>query len=80
MHLPYLVLMDNSLGVKGAAPFLQGFAQPVKIGLVVFAKETGFAVVPTLHNAKGNTVKMDVRALGHEWTCIELEINSRLAL
>ena len=56
----------KGVGVERALFFLQGLAQPVEVGLVVFfAKEAGFAVVPALHNVQGNAIKMDAGAAGH---------------
>ena len=56
----------EGVGVKRALFFLQGLAQPVKIGLVVFfAEEAGFAVMPALHDVQRHIIKMDVWAAGH---------------
>ena len=52
--------------MQRAVFFFEGFAQPVKIGLVVFfAEEAGFAVMPPLHDVQGDAIKMDAGAAGH---------------
>jgi len=60
------VVGHQRVGVKRAVLFLQRFAQPVEVGLIIFfAKEARFAVVPALHDVQRHTVKMDARAAGH---------------
>ncbi len=54
------------VGVKRALLFLQGFPQPVEVGLIIFfAKEARFAVVPALHDVQRYAIKMDAGAAGH---------------
>jgi hypothetical protein len=50
---------------KGALFFYERFAQPVKVGLVVFfAEEVGFAVMPALHDLLRNLNQMDAWGRG----------------
>lgn len=60
------VVRHQRVGMKRAPLFLQGFAQPVEVGLVVlFPEEARFAVMPALHDVQGNSVEMDAGASGH---------------
>jgi hypothetical protein len=60
------VVGHEGVSVQRAVFFLEGFSQPVKIGLVVFfTEEAGFAVMSTLHDVQGDAIKMDARAAGH---------------
>ena len=60
------VVCHQGVGMKRATLFLQGFAQPVEVGLVVlFSEEAGFAVMPALHDVQGYSVEMDAGASGH---------------
>ena len=46
--------------------FFKGFAQPVKIGLLIcFAKEAGFTVMSALHDMQWDAIKMSAGATRH---------------
>ena len=60
------MVCHQGVGVKHAPLFLQGFAQPVEVGLVVlFSEEARFAVMPALHDVQGYSVEVDAGASGH---------------
>lgn len=60
------VVGHEGVGVQRAVFFLEGFAQPVKIGLVIFfTKEAGFAVMSPLHDVQGDTIEMNAGTAGH---------------
>ena len=63
----------EGVGVTRAARLLQGFAQPVAVGRVIFlAKETGFAVVSALDAVQGYAIKVNTGAAGHKRTLAEI--------
>lgn len=60
------VVRHQGVSMKRAPLFLQGFAQPVEVGLVVlFSEEARFAGMPTLHDVQGNSVEVGAGASGH---------------
>ena len=60
------VVGHQRVGVKRAVLFLQRFAQPVEVCLIIlFAEEARFAVVPALHEVQRHAIKMDARAAAH---------------
>lgn len=64
------MVSHQGVGMERAVLFVQGFAQPVEIGQVILlAKETGLAVVASLHDVQRNTIKMDAWATGHRQSC-----------
>lgn len=59
------VVRHEGVGMKRAPLLLQGFAQPVEVGLVVlFSEEAGFAVMPALHDVQGYSAEVDAGASG----------------
>ena len=62
----YVVVGHQGVGVKSAMFFFKCFAQPVKIGLIIFfAKEAGFTVMSPLHDMQWAAIKMGAEATGH---------------
>ena len=59
------VVGHQRVGVKRALLFLQRFAQPVEVCLIIFfAKEARLAVVPALHDVQRYAIKMDAGRRG----------------
>ena len=68
----WVLVGHEHVGMQGTSLLVQGFAQPVKIGVVVFfRKEAWLAVVSALHNVQRHAIEVNPGASSHDPTIAE---------
>jgi hypothetical protein len=64
--------------MQSAVLFVQRFAQPVQVGVIVlFGKEAGLAVVTALHDVQRDSINVDAGAAGHAGNCTSCLMENR---